>query len=441
MAVGSSLLTHSMLAGVAVIALLLWQRRNATDPSPFANDRGLYLAVTLLAVAMFLGLAPLEFRGSPVHGLYYYFHTYFPGFNGIRKVSRQAVMTTFALIILAGYGSAWLLRLTKRAWHQRALFVGLLLGTCFELRTFPHPLASVWAGEAVPDVYHFASRLPADDLVVSLPQNTGTGQFRADRGLAFHNYLMLLHGHRSPNGQSSWEPTVTTLTNRALAQLPDDAARRVLHSVGARHLLLHAGELEPERRDLPNQLGSLPQHYQHAFEAGDDHLFTFIADPDPSLALADTPVLPSNARRIPSQALRAAATLEPNNAARAVDDNPQTAWSTRRQQAQGQRFELTLDQPRPIVALEIDNRWNQTHVPMAYEIAVANGNSEWVVVATQPLLRVPRDLIFSPKAFVVRIVLREPTVATRVRLTLLQPVPGTPLTIHEARLYEQAPTP
>lgn len=435
-ATGLSLLTHSMLAGVIVVVACAWHRR-ATG-SPFAGTRGLYLAALLLAVAMFLGLTPLDFRGAPVRGLYYYFHTYFPGFNGIRKVSRQAVMTTFVLVVVASYGSAWLSARIARIWYQRALFGALLVATCFELRTFPHPVQQVWAAETVPDVYRFASQLPEDDLVVSLPQNTGVYPFRGDHGLAFHNYLMTLHKHRSPNGQSSWEPTVTTLTNRALARLPDDGARRVLQSIGAKHLLIHGAQLEPQRRDLPARLAALPHLYHHAYDNDGHHLFTFAAHDDPNLALVETPDLPRDAQRVAPELLRATAPLEPNDAARAVDGDPKTAWSTRRHQATGQTFELSLSEPRRLVALEFENQWNQTHVPLAYDVAVANGDSDWQVVAEQPLVRVPKDLVFSPKIFVFRVVFPEPTLAKRVRLTVQQPAPGATFTVHEAHLYESA---
>lgn len=431
--VAATLFTHSMLAAGAVLGFCVWRGRAAVAQS--LQFRGLYLVAWLLAVAMFLGLTPFEFRGSPVHGLYYYFHTYFPGFNGIRKVSRQAVMTTFVLVVVAGYGSSWLFSRFAAQWQRHASFAVLLVATCFELRSFPHPLKSVWAGDSVPDVYGFVRDLPEEELVVSLPQNNGTNQFRGDHGLAFHNYLMLLHAHRSPNGQSSWEPTVTTLTNRALAFLPDDGARRILYAVGARHLLIHGSELEPQRRPLLTQLTQDSSHYRHVYDAADDHVFSLLDDPDPTLALAETPPLPQGATRVPTALLRATAALEQANLTRAIDDDPVTAWSTRRVQARGQTFELSLSEPRPIVAFEIENRWNQTHAPMAYELAVATA-SGWRTVAQQPQLRVPRELVFSPKTFVTRIVFPSAVETNRVRLTIAQPVPGAALTIHEARLYE-----
>src|SRR5690606_21469296 len=122
----AALLAHSRLAGVVVVALGVWWQSSLGRPSPFSGRRGLYLGLLLLSVVLFLGLTPLEWNGAPVRGLYYYFHSYFPGFNGIRKVSRQAVMTTFAVCVLSGFGSAWLFSKLKRSWARGLALVGLL---------------------------------------------------------------------------------------------------------------------------------------------------------------------------------------------------------------------------------------------------------------------------------------------------------------------------
>lgn len=434
----ASLFTHSMLSGAVVLGGFAWYQARSQQPSPFTGTRGLYLSLWLLALVMFLGLEPLRFRDAPVHGLYYYFHTYFPGFNGIRKVSRQAVMTTFVLVVVAGFGGAWLFAKLEKQWQRWAIFAALTLGLCVELRCFPHPLKGVWAGANVPAAYTYLRDQPEQDLVASLPQQTGTNEFRGDHGLALHNYLMLFHRHRSLNGQSSWEPTVTNLVNRALGGLPDDGARRILQSVGAKHLLIHGSELDAQHVGLPATLAAMPETYHHAFESGTDHVFTLVDNADPSLALAETPTLPGEARVIPSHLLRASANLESAAAPHALDGNTKTYWSTRRSQARGQGFELSLGEPRALVALEIDNAWNPNHLPMSYQIAVATGGGTWQTVVDQPQLRVPRDLVYAPKGFVFRAVFPAPVVASRVRLTIRQPVPGAPFSVHEARLYDVA---
>ncbi len=435
----STVLTHSVLTGAVVFGLCVWHELRTGNPLPFSGRRGLYLALLLLSTVLFLGLEPISFQGEPVRGLYYYLYTYVPGFNGIRKVSRQAVMTTFAFSLLAGFGSAWLFSKLSRSRTRALVLSGLLLSTCYELRCFPHPLRAVWAGATVPEAYRFLATLPPQDRVVTTPVNDGTGIFRGDHGLVLHNYLMLLHKHRSLNGQSSWDPPVTDLVRGALRGLPGESARRILQSVGADHILVHAAELEHSRRSLPQQLAAEPQYFKRVFQQETDSVFSLLTPPDPTLELVESPPLPIGAQLIPNQELHARSSLEPRYAHRAIDGNAWSSWSGRIPQASGQFFELSLARPRSVVAFEIENQWNLTHVPMSFELRVALGKSGWQTVAKEPILRVNRALVYSPKNFVFRVVLPKPTVADRIRLTLEQPVPDRPLTIHEARVYAQQP--
>ena len=435
LATAATLLAHSMLLGAIVFGLAIWQQARSKGPFPFSGGRGLYVAVVLLSIALFLGLTPLEWRGTPVRGLYYYLHSYFPGFNGIRKVSRQAVMTTFAIAVLSSFGSAWLFSKLERPWFRAVVLAGLLGATCYELRCFPHPLRGVWAGATVPAAYRFLASLPPGDRVATVPDGTGVSRFSGDPGLALQNYLMLYHKHRSFNGQSSWLPPVTDLVQGALRQLPDDGARRILESVGARYLLVHAEDLEPSRRDLPQQLAAQPEHYRRVFQQGTQSIFALSADNE----LADTPALPAGAGSIPSRELRASADLGSAHAFRAVDGNPQTLWSAARSQARGQSFELVLTRPRPLVAFEIDNPEYPVDVPLSFELSVAREGSDWLTVTEQPVLRVYREQVYSPKTFVFRVVLQNPTLADRIRITIAEPVPGQGFVIQEARVYAEKP--
>jgi len=455
-----TLLAHSMLAGaVALVVGIGWLRRGVgrrtaeRDARGQVGARSLYLALACVSVVLFLGLAPFQWDGAPVRGLYYYFHTYFPGFNGIRKVSRQAVMTTFAFVVLSSFGSAWLLW-RARAWLDRARqaprfglrrlspdwatigVFGVLLGcTCYELRSFPHATVPVWAGASVPPAYHFMASLPPSDLVAGLPQAEGTRVFRGDAGRAFHNYLMLFHKHRSVNGQSSYTLPVTDLVERMLRHLPDDAARRVLASIGTRHLVVHGGDLAPSRQSLPDELASRSSHFQRVFQQGADSVFTFVPQHDPALELLEVPKLPERAELVPSGAFRASASHEVSQAERGVDGDPRSYWSTRRSQERGQYFELRFARELPVVAFEIDTQWHVSHVPLSFELSVARAGSSWRSVAKQPFVRVYREQIYSPKTFVFRVVLSEPARADRLRISIGQPLPEHEFVVHEARVY------
>lgn len=440
-----TLLARSMLAGVIVLAVGV---RGFRLIQPRMDLIGVYVALLCLALVMFLGLEPFEWQGEPVRGLYYYFHMYFPGFNGIRKVSRQAVMTTFACVVLSGFGTAWLLTRfapwrtpgavagqfkLPRDWTKVAGLALLLSSTVYELRSFPHATVPVWAGDGVPRAYAFMAGLPARDLVAGVPQNEGLRVFRGDAGRAYHNYLMLYHKHRSVNGQSSYTLPVTDLVERVLKHLPDEAARRVLASIGTRHLVVHAADLPDPR--LPQRLLRQPAYFRRVFHDGSDSVFTFVPQNDPTLALLDVPKLPEGARLVPPGALRASANVGAPEVDWAVDGDVGSYWSTRRYQARGQYLELEFLRELPVVAFEIDSQWHVSHVPLSFELAVSRAGAPWQTVARQPLVRVYREQIYSPKRFVFRVVLPEPAPAHRLRITIDQPLPGHEFVVHEARVY------
>ncbi|MET0791625.1 MAG: discoidin domain-containing protein [Polyangiaceae bacterium] len=434
---GVTLLGHSMLPGVLVFGGGAWWLALRGVPHPFGGTRGLYLAVLLLAVALFLGLEPLAWHGAPVRGLYYYFYRYFPGFDGIRKVSRQAVMTTFTLCVLAGFGAAWLFSKLERSRDRFLAATVLLAVLCYELRCFPHTTEPVWAGEEVPAVLRFVESLPAPDMIAFTPQNAGRQRFRGDAGMALYNYLALYHQHRFVNGQSSWQPPVTELARRALEHLPDDGARRALLSIGTRHLVVFGDDLKPTREPLPAALEARPLEYRRIFQQRSDSVFTLLDPGDPSLEPLQPSPLPSLAKLIPASDLHARSSLQTERAALAVDGRAESYWSSGRIQESGQYFEVELNQPRPIVALEITAPGRVMDVPVSYRLSAEKAGQDLGVVAEQPVLRFYHAQIFSPQTFVFRVVFAQPLVADRIRLTVEQPVPGHYFSISELRLYEQ----
>lgn len=433
----ASILAHTLLLGAMVFGVGVWLEVRRKGPRPFAGQSGLYLAMLSLSVVLFLGIAPMQWSGEPVHGLYYYLYAYFPGFDGIRKVSRWAVMTTFAFAIVASFGSAWLFSKLSRP-RAKVLAVSLLLtATCFELRVFPHPVKEVWTASTLPDAYRFLASLPSEDLVAFVPQDDGVRRFRYDAGMMLHNYLTLYHKHRSLNGESSWVPPVTELVLRMLSHLTERGAWRVLEAVGGRHLMIDAEDLPPERRDLPDRLAAQSERYRLEYQKGPYSVFSLVESKDPTLALLDMPALPAGAKRVPHFELRARADLRPESARLATDDDPLTFWTGSRPQVHGQYFEIDLGKPRRVVALEIKNPQHVMDVPMSFELSVALGKTGLRTLVRQSKLRVYREQVFSPKTFVFRVVLPKPTRADRIRIAIAQALPGHYLTIHEAYVYEQ----
>jgi hypothetical protein len=430
-----TLFSHSMLPGAVVFGagIGFFVRRGFSHP--FAGKHGLYFAVLLLAVVMFLGIQPFAWRGAPVRGLYYYFYAYFPGFNGMRKVARQAVMTSFAASVLAAFGGAWLFSSLHRQ-RDRLLGSALLLGAlCYELRCFPHPIERVWAGDEVPKVLYFAASLPPRDLLAFAPQNEGRNVFQSDAGLMLHDYLALYHKHRFVNGTSSWRPPVTELALRAVHHLPDEGARRALLAIGTNHLVVFGDDLGPEHEQLVQELAARPRDYRRIFQQGGDSVFTLLDHGDRTLELLDTPALPAGAQPIPPSELRASSSLRPERAAMALDGDESTYWTGGRFQRPGQYFEIALDAPRSIVALELAAPGRELDLPVSFHLSAKNGAEDLGVLVEEPVLRFYRAQIFTPATFVLRIVLPRRITADILRITVAEPVPGSYFSIHELRLY------
>ena len=432
------LLTHSLLTGTVAAGVGVWWFARHPLVREFGGNSRTYFITLLLAVTMFLGIHPLEWDDKPVRGLYYYFYTYFPGFNGIRHVSRQAVITTFLIVVCAGFGGAWLFSCFRRPLARNLLGTAFLGALCYELRCFPHPLERVWAGAEAPRSLSFAATLPANDLLAFLPQGAGREVFRGDSGLAHHNLLALHHKHRFVNGQSSYEPDVTTLGFRALDQLPEDGARRALLSMGAKHLVIFGEDLAADRAGLPDMLSAQPDKFRRIFYDGKDSVFTLL-DPEPkSLELLPTPELPRAARLIPQREIRADASLQPRLASLALDGQMESYWTGGHFQANGQYFEIALDAARPVIALEIDVPGRVWDVPSSFRLTAANGKTDHGVILERLGLRLYRSQIFEPKNFVFRLVLPRPVTLDRLRITVIEPVPGSYFSIHELRVYEAA---
>jgi hypothetical protein len=438
LAAGFTFLQHSMLAGALIFGAGAWSLARRRVLQPFGGEMGMYFALLLLAIALFLGLNAGSWNGAPVRGLYYYFYTYVPGFDGIRKVSRQAVMTTFVLCVLAGFGASWLLSKLQKPRAQVFASALLLAAICYELRCFPHPVEKVWGGDEVPAVLRFAATLPAGDLIASVPQNTGLKRFRADVGLTLHNYLALYHKHRFVNGQSSWQPPVTELARRAVERLPDDGARRALLSIGTRHVIVFGDDLKPSRDELATELAARPAQYRRIFQQGAHSVFSLLEQQDPALRLLEPPALPALARLVPANELRAGASLQSERARFAIDGKQNSYWTSGRYQEQGQYFEVELGQPRSIVALEIDAPGRVMDVPVSYRLSAAKGAEEIGVISEQSVLRFYRAQVFSPESFVLRLVFPRPVSADRLRLSVEQPVPGHYFSIHELRVYAES---
>lgn len=429
-------LSHSMLVGALLLGagVLVFELRGHESPYPPVQRTLVWML--LLSVVLFLGLFPFSWQGEPVRGLYYYLHTFVPGFNGIRKVSRQACMTTLMVLLVAGFGGRAMFARLPNAGVKAVVLAGVLSLCAWELRTFPNELAPIWAGDSVPEAYRFIARQPGHAPVAVTPAYFGRRRFRGHHGMAIHNYMATYHRRRTLNGKSTFIPPVTHLVHQALRALPTSQSTRVLQILGAEFLLLHTEDI-PRHRSARILAGLDKQRdaYERVFQDGPQFVYRLLPNPDPTLGLIELPERPGGTVPVPHEALSGTASRElPTPASRAVDGDLESGWRTHRNMRRGDWFELSIDAPHTVHMLELHNQSAFTDHPLSFELAVEDAQGRLRTVYRRPRLKLFRELVYRPKGFVFRVALPKPTRTRRVRITVLEPMPARWWTIDEARL-------
>jgi len=434
-AIGVSILARSALAAVPVIAIgVAYFRWGSGGTRVLPPTITLYGALLVFSIVLFLGLEPLAVNGASMHGLYYYLHTYVPGFNGIRKVSRQAIIVMMMVAVVGGCGAAEIFKL----WSSRRLLlsVALSVGLLLEVACVPMRLTRVPAGKTVPAVYSWLAKQTSTAPIAVLPAETGIRTFRGNPGLAMHNYLTVYHRHRTINGKSSWIPPVTHLFHRVARTFPTPAAKRLLQVLGVEHVAIHGGDIAPKTRGaMLGELARHPDDYEQVFRDGLDFVYRIKDGAEPRPKLLDSPQLPAGAEQVHRWNVKATASRSSETVQLALDDRFSTGWSTTAPQVAGDYLELRIPRAAKVCALELVTPDAAFELPAAYEVAVAIGDGPLTTVVRQPSLEVFRDQVLHPRAFVFRVTLPEAVVADRVRITLLDVFPATPWTVNEARVW------
>jgi hypothetical protein len=389
-----------------------------------------YSVLVLVTIALFLGPAPLTIGKEPVRGLYFYLYHYVPGFDGVRYVSRLAVLMMLGLGVLGGLGAAALFAKLPSPRARVAVFVGLGALMLLELRNAPMPLVELPSKTHMPPAYKWLAQHPGKEPIAAVPAYP-MGFFGARE-----DYMALFHGRRTINGKSSWMPPITHAFINESRRFPRRTMTTMLRTLGAKYLLLHTAELSKDRaKHALSWLSARPEDYALRFEGGEDYVFEVLPSNDPAIGLLRTPERPKGLVRVDPAQLHARASVNPNQAALALDGSPETMWRTRRQQLPGDWFEVELREPRPLQTLEITDFEEPFDTPLSFRLWAEAPGEGLREVMRRPDLRMYRDQVYHPQGFVFRIVLPQPIWASRIRIELMDTVAGRWWSASEVALW------
>ena len=189
---------------------------------PMSAARIAYAIALVVAFDLSLG-----FNGL----LYPWFHAYVMPYRGLRVPARMAMLVGFSLAVLAGYGAARLMRLTRNKPLASRLLFGAMTVLMFaeyratlQLKTIPR---------TPPPIYDALSE-GRRNVLLELPL------IRPDISIEpMFMYFSTFHWYTLVNGYSGFKPPSYDELLKAIEGFPDGASLAELRRRGVNHVIVH----------------------------------------------------------------------------------------------------------------------------------------------------------------------------------------------------------
>lgn len=165
---------------------------------------------------------------------YPYLYEWVPLLAGLRVPLRFALLPTFALALLAGFGLAYLNRRWLKA-SRRATLLAAVMTLFIVAEHLPAPLPGVAVPYGQP-VYAWLARQPANSVVLELPYYLHTEQSGVELARVYESTR---HWQPLVNGASGFEPKWMLRLGTILDSFPDWRGFDLLRHLGVNYLVLH----------------------------------------------------------------------------------------------------------------------------------------------------------------------------------------------------------
>jgi len=379
-----------------------------------------YAAAALLVVDVSVNPTIAVF-GAELGSIHRVFFEVVPGFEGLRSENRIAVLLPPLLAVVGAVGLRRILALgplRRRRFVAPAILVvsGLVVAVDAqpawqEYEPFPRsdrPQPALEAATALPD-----------DAVLAVVRGSGNGITGRQHWDA--NYFLghiVIHGHRQVTGYSTYNtPASEAIERAARLRSPRDRlvwASRVAHLFGATHLLIDWRE---NRAPSADKLAAV-------LRAADG---LELLERDDQMALAAIPERDDTARGpVAAESWGGGEVVEPVTVRgsdpkwrleAAFDGDPETVWSSRRAQRDGQWIELEFEREITGDSLAFSPGRRTESLPTAFVVEVDRGRG-FEVAFEQTRWQVSRELVDRPGSGRVSIPIGgEPFRKLRIRLT------------------------
>jgi len=345
------------------------RRRWAARWSALSAAEKTYVSLTTAAWLLSFGPVIRILGREIIAGPYMLLFEAVPGFKNVRVPARFAVMMMLGLSVLSGWG---LLRImgrrksAKAGTFAAAIVAGLVI---VESLSIPIPLSPVPVGNKIPEIYAEVAKLPADAVLVELPMPLRDSD-ESDEAAAV--YYSSFHHRRIVNGYSGNAPAGYRVVREAMAMFPSEETLSLLRDLAVDHVLVHTLGAHAERGgEILRRLRAFEPYTELAAERQGDYLVRL------KLPARDAP-RPENLRETGDRRKwRAAAALNPKDAALAFDGDPRTGWSTGYPQRAVDTFELDLGETLVLRRIELRLGNNPLDFPRDFTVEGSVDGTSW----------------------------------------------------------------
>jgi hypothetical protein len=248
---------HSLFFGLVALGLAAL---GLVTVKTVGRRRGLLLLYAIMTlIGLILSFGPeRRMPENPTLWLpYRLLYDYVPGFAAIRVPARFAIIVSFGVAVLAGFGAAFLLKRVR--W--RAATTGFICAAItLEAASLPIPLTPIAAAEQTPEVYYWLAQQPGKDVVLELPMPypwITLGYTEAPRV-----YYSAVHGKQLINGYSGFFPPVYERIVGISQQFQTPELIEWLQGLRVNWLILHRDRYSPQEwarvsekvKEFPNVL-------------------------------------------------------------------------------------------------------------------------------------------------------------------------------------------
>lgn len=355
----------------------------------------LYLTMAILSWLFSFGPI-ISFQGVDLlTGPYNLLYRFIPPFRLMRAPARFSIMLSLSLSVLAGLALSSFLNSRKMPLPKKPLLIliaGLIL---FEQISIPLPLAPLPDKGRLPEIYRTVASLPAEKVLLELPLPDSRLNYYQE---ALPMYYSLFHRHRIVNGYSGFIPPAYSILQEAMESFPSEATLALLERLKIDLILVHTKGYRPEKgKEIMESLKSWGHRFVLIDQKKDDFLYQVVRDEareKNQLYSEDKFTFSPQEKSLSKEELLSGLTWlkDKNNwkvwassnvvsARMAIDNSPDTGWSTAGLQQKNDFFWIDFGREIWLTEIRLYLKNKLFDYPRHFEVEVSSDNINWREIA------------------------------------------------------------